>query len=80
MIAVLVAFGVLVHGVLAYYFVPVYAFLFCAVKDRKSFAAVSVGSLASVFVPEGVFQVLLPIAISFGLVIMYDYYRMGRSY
>ena len=77
-VCILVVFGPLVHGVLAYYFVPVYALTLCAVNERRSLFIALVGSFVSVLVPEGIFQMLLPITILFAITVIGDIKTEGR--
>ena len=77
-VSVLVIFGLLVHGVLAYYFVPVYALAISASASRTSAGVAIAGSVLSFLVPEGVFQIFLPIGILFALVIIEDH-RLSKG-
>ena len=72
MVAILVAFGSLVHGLLGYYFVPVYALILSSARDGRTFALAFVGSFVSILVPEGVFQALLPVAVLLALITVED--------
>jgi hypothetical protein len=77
-VGILVVFGFLVHGVLAYYFVPVYALALSASTDRTSAGVAIAGSVLSFLVPEGVFQTLLPIGILAALVVIEDH-RLSKG-
>ncbi len=77
-VGILVVFGFLVHGALAYYFVPVYAIAISASTDRTSAGVAIAGSALSFLVPEGVFQTLLPVGILVALVVIEDY-RLSKG-
>jgi hypothetical protein len=78
-VSILVVFGFFVHGVLAYYFVPVYALAISASTSRTSAGVAVAGSMLSFLVPEGVFQTFLPIGILFALVIIEDHRLSKRG-
>jgi hypothetical protein len=70
----LVVFSLLVHGLLTYYFLPVYGLLFAASKDLKTVTIVALCTLVSLFVTDGPFQAALPLlAISAILPIGYSH-------
>lgn len=66
------AFSAFVEPSLAYYFIPVYALMFGAIVDRRALVLVTTVSLLILFVPEGPFQIILPVGYLFGLVILQD--------
>ncbi len=67
-----VAFSTFVEPSLAYYFVPVYALMFAAIVDVRSLALAIATALLSLILPEGPYQVILPIGYLFGLVLLQD--------
>jgi 4-amino-4-deoxy-L-arabinose transferase-like glycosyltransferase len=72
LLASLVLFSDFVEPSLGYYFVPVYALIFASVADRRTLLAGVATALLSVTIPEGPFQVILPLGYLFVLVALQD--------
>ncbi len=69
-LALLFVFSTLVHGLYAYYFLPVYSLLLIAGTNKQTTAVAAAALLAVSLVPEGAFQALLPLVAVFGVVIL----------
>jgi hypothetical protein len=68
LLASLVLFADFVEPSLGYYFVPVYALMFASVVDRLTLVGAAATALLSVTIPEGPFQVILPLGYLFFLI------------
>ncbi len=64
----LLLFSALVHGLFAYYFLPVYAILLTAATDRRTATVGIIALLTASFLSEGQLQLLLPLVSVFALV------------
>ena len=71
-------FGTLVHGVLGYYFVPVYALILACSTDARSLAVGVIAAIFGAIAPEGPFQFIIPITALFVLALIQDSVASGN--
>jgi len=79
LLASLLLFADFAEPSLGYYFVPVYALIFASVVDRLTLAGAIATALLSATIPEGPFQVILPVGYLFFLVAVQDVSRFPRD-
>ena len=72
LLACLVLFADFAEPSLGYYFVPVYALIFASVVDKRTLLLGVATALLSVTIPEGPFQVILPLGYLFVLMALQD--------
>ena len=75
----LVLFSDFEEASLAYYFVPVYAMIFASIVDKRTLLLGVATALLSVTVPEGPFQIILPLGYLFLMVLLQDLSRSARE-
>lgn len=57
----LLVFSIVVHGLLTYYFLPVYGLLFASSREFRTVLIVALATFVSLFVTDGPFQAVLPL-------------------
>lgn len=71
-------FATLVHGVLAYYFVPVYALILACSTDARSLGIGVIAAILSAIAPEGPFQFIIPTTALFVIAMIQDSMSAGK--
>jgi hypothetical protein len=66
----LLLFSTFAHGSLGYYFVPVYAILLLSSTSAGALVAVALGIELVTFLPEGPLQFLVPLLMTFAIVVL----------
>jgi len=79
LLASLVLFSDFVEPSLGYYFVPVYALVFASIVDKRTLLLGVATALLSAAIPEGPFQVILPLGCLFALIALQDVSRSQRD-